>query len=46
MKGDEMGRACGMHGEKRELHIDFWSENLKKRDHLEDLCINRMIILK
>jgi hypothetical protein len=24
----------------------FWVENLKEEEHMEDLCIDRMIILK
>jgi hypothetical protein len=28
------------------MHIIFWFENLKGRDHLEDLGINGTIILK
>jgi len=31
---------------KRELHTDFLLANLKKRDHLENLWIKRMMILK
>jgi len=26
-----------MNGKKKEMHTKFWSENLKGRDHLEDL---------
>jgi hypothetical protein len=29
-----------------ELHAGFWWGNLKERDHLEDLGIDRRIILK
>jgi len=28
------------------MHTKFWSENLKGRDHLEDLGIDGMIILR
>jgi len=42
---DEMGRACGMHG-TREMHTIFWLENLKGRDHFEDLGTDGRIILK
>jgi len=28
------------------MHPKFWSENLKGRDHLEDLGIDGMIILR
>lgn len=30
-KEDEMGRACGIHGEKK-MHTGFWWESLKVRD--------------
>jgi len=33
---DEMGRACNTHG-RDEMHTKFWSENVKGRDHSEDL---------
>jgi hypothetical protein len=26
------------------MHTKFWLENLKERDHLEDLCINKKIL--
>jgi len=29
-----------------EMRIEFWLENLKKRDHLEDLGVDERIILK
>jgi hypothetical protein len=25
---------------RREMHTEFWLENLKERDHLEDITIN------
>jgi hypothetical protein len=28
------------------MHIKFWSENMKKRDRLEDLGVGTMTILK
>jgi len=28
------------------MYIKFWSENLKERDHVEDLGVDRRIILK
>jgi hypothetical protein len=31
---------------KLETHTEFWSENLKRRDSLEDLKVDEMIILK
>jgi hypothetical protein len=27
-----------------EMHTEFWSENVKERDHSEDLCIGREIL--
>jgi hypothetical protein len=32
--------------ETREMHTKFWSENLKERDHEEDLGVGRKIILE
>jgi hypothetical protein len=32
--------------ENNEIHIIFWFETLKGRDHLEDLGIDRKIILE
>jgi hypothetical protein len=32
--------------EGREMHVNFWLENRKERDHLEDLGIDGMIILE
>jgi len=31
---------------RRERYVRFWSENLKERDHLEDLSIEQRIILE
>jgi len=36
---------CCVHG-RREMHTGFWWGNLKERYHLEDLGIDRRIILK
>jgi hypothetical protein len=42
-----MGRSCSTHGEgEREGDTKFWSENLKERDHLEALDIDRSILLE
>jgi hypothetical protein len=48
MKEHEMHGAHSMHeggreGE-RQMHTKFWMMNLKGRDHLEDLGIDRRII--
>jgi hypothetical protein len=32
------------HMERREIHTQFWSENLKRKDHLEDLGLDGRII--
>jgi hypothetical protein len=37
-----MGRTSGSY----EIHTAFWSENLKKRDHLEELDLDDRVILK
>jgi hypothetical protein len=40
-----MDGLCSTKGEMRNLH-KVWSENLKERDHSEDLCVNGKIILQ
>jgi hypothetical protein len=37
--------AYGVHG-GREMQTEFWSENLKVRDHLEDLGVDGRLALK
>lgn len=45
MKG--MGRTCSMHtSDKMHTHTKPWSENLKVRDHMEDIPTEGKIILK
>jgi hypothetical protein len=39
-----MGRACSTDGKMR--NTVFWLENLKERDHLEDLGVDRKILLE
>jgi hypothetical protein len=34
------------HMGEMKVHITFWSENLKGRDHLEDLGVYRRVMLK
>jgi hypothetical protein len=29
---------------RREMHIEIWRENLKERDHLEDLGVDEMVV--
>jgi hypothetical protein len=43
-KENETGGACSSHGEMR--NTIFWLENLKGRDHLEDLDVDGKIILE
>jgi len=38
--------VCSAYGGKVEVHTGFWWGNLKERDHLEDLGIDRRIILQ
>jgi hypothetical protein len=40
-----MGRTCGTYGGKRCIR-DFCGENLKERDHVEDLGVDGRIILQ
>jgi len=42
-----MGRACSTYGERRgEVHTEFWLENLRERDHLENSGVDGRKILK
>jgi len=40
--GGKFGRVWG----REEVRIVFWKEDLKERDHLEDLVVNGRIILE
>jgi hypothetical protein len=46
VKEDPMGRICSTRGSYEKLIRKFWSENLKGRDHLEDLGVDGRIILE
>jgi hypothetical protein len=44
-----MGCTCSTDGEgerEREINTIFWLENMKGRDHSEDLCVDGKITLK
>jgi hypothetical protein len=45
IKEDEMGGHVTHMGRKG-MRADFWWGNIKERDHLVDLCVGEMIILK
>jgi len=40
-----MGDACGTYGGEV-VNTGFWWQNLKERNHLEDLGVDKRIILK
>jgi hypothetical protein len=42
----KMGGTCSTHGRNQETQIKYWSENLKGKDHLEDLGIDERKLLK
>jgi hypothetical protein len=41
-----MNGACGPQRREKEMHKEFWWENRKKTDHLENLDSERGISLK
>jgi hypothetical protein len=45
-KEDEMGGTCSKHGRDDKFMQTFWSENLMRRDHSEDIAVDGWIILK
>ena len=44
LEKNEMGGACSTYG--REAHTGFWWGNLRERDHLKDLGVDGVIILR
>jgi hypothetical protein len=46
VKKDEMGRACSTNWGKRGMHIGYWWESQKERDHWEDQDVGGWTILK
>jgi hypothetical protein len=46
IKNNEIWGACSIYGGKGEVHTGKWWENLRERDHLQELGINGKIILK
>jgi hypothetical protein len=45
-KKDMMVGMCGMHGENRNAQRVVWWQNVRGRDHFEDLGTDGRIILK
>jgi hypothetical protein len=41
-----MDMPCSANYGRRGMHIGFWWENQKKRDHYEDLYVGGRIILR
>jgi hypothetical protein len=41
-----MGGACSAYGWRGEVYTGFWWRNLMERSHLEDLGVDRRIILR
>jgi hypothetical protein len=40
-----MGRTCGTYGGEERWHTEFWWENLREGDHLEDPGVDGRKIL-
>jgi hypothetical protein len=43
---DEMDRVCSANYGRRGMHVGFWWESQKERDHYEDLDLCGRIILR
>jgi hypothetical protein len=41
-----MGAACGKYGGREEVYTRFWWGNLREINHLEELGVDRRIILR
>jgi hypothetical protein len=41
-----VGVECGTYVGREDMHAEFWSRNLRERDHLDDLGVDGRIILK
>jgi hypothetical protein len=46
IKEKEMGKICGLWGGRGEAYTGFWWENLREKDHFEDLLCVRMILYR
>ena len=44
IKNNNMGGECGTYG--GDVYTVFWWENLRKRNYLQDLGVDGMIVLK
>jgi len=41
-----MGGSCSAYGGRGEVYTECWWGNLRQRDHLEDLGVDGMIVLR
>jgi hypothetical protein len=41
-----IGGTCGTYEGKKEIHSGYWKENLKYRDHLEEVDLDETLLLK